>query len=104
VVVIETEGLTKPYGKAHGIEDVTFSVGAGEVFGFLAPTALAVVLLLTVVLTCLGSLAAGAHLSFGSALAGYANVWPLALLFAGFDAVALAALGAWLFERRDLAG
>src|SRR5256885_12032474 len=37
MVVIETEGLTKVYGKARGIEDVTFSVGAGEVFGFLGP-------------------------------------------------------------------
>jgi ABC-2 type transport system ATP-binding protein len=37
MVVIETEGLTKTYGKARGIEDVTFSVGAGEVFGFLGP-------------------------------------------------------------------
>lgn len=141
--------------------------------GFAATAVeLAIVLVLTVILTCLGSLAAGAHLSFGSALAGYANVWPLALLFAGFGAiatgfslrtsvvtgavagvlvsmyvidligrldpdlsgvryvsvfkyygnaiedgidslafagvtlaaVALAALGAWLFERRDLAG
>ncbi len=35
--VIETEGLTKSYGKARGIEDVTFSVGPGEVFGFLGP-------------------------------------------------------------------
>jgi hypothetical protein len=49
---------------------------------------LAVVLVITVALTCLGSLAAGAGLSFGSALAGYANVWPLALLFAGFGAIA----------------
>jgi ABC-type multidrug transport system ATPase subunit len=30
-------GLTKLYGKARGIEDMTFSVGAGEVFGFLGP-------------------------------------------------------------------
>jgi ABC-2 type transport system permease protein len=50
---------------------------------------LAVVLVITVALTCLGSLAAGAGLSFGSALAGYANVWPLALLFAGFGAIAV---------------
>ncbi len=50
---------------------------------------LAVVLLITVALTCLGSLVSGADLSFGSALAGYANVWPLALLFAGFGAVAV---------------
>jgi ABC-type multidrug transport system ATPase subunit len=37
MVVIETEGLTKLYGEARGIEDVTFTVGAGEVFGFLGP-------------------------------------------------------------------
>jgi ABC-2 type transport system ATP-binding protein len=35
--VIETERLTKSYGSARGIEDVTFSVEAGEVFGFLGP-------------------------------------------------------------------
>jgi ABC-2 type transport system ATP-binding protein len=35
--VIETEGLTKAYGDARGIEEVTFSVQAGEVFGFLGP-------------------------------------------------------------------
>lgn len=49
---------------------------------------LAVVLVLTVILTGLGSLVAGAHLSFSAALAGYANVWPLALLFAGLGIVA----------------
>jgi beta-exotoxin I transport system ATP-binding protein len=35
--VIETESLTKRYGTVRGIEDVTMSVGAGEVFGFLGP-------------------------------------------------------------------
>ncbi len=35
----------------------------------------------------LGSLLAGAGLSFGPALAGFANVWPLALLFAGLGVV-----------------
>lgn len=49
---------------------------------------LAVVLVLTVILTGLGSLVAGADLSFSAALAGYANVWPLALLFAGLGVVA----------------
>ena len=49
---------------------------------------LAVVLVLTVLLTGLGSLVAGADLSFSAALAGYANVWPLALLFAGLGIVA----------------
>ncbi len=37
MAVIETDGLTKRYGAARGIEDVTLSVGAGEVFGFLGP-------------------------------------------------------------------
>ena len=35
--VIETEGLTKRYGSSRGIEDVSFSVEAAEVFGFLGP-------------------------------------------------------------------
>lgn len=35
--VIETEGLTKAYGKARGIEHVDLDVREGEVFGFLGP-------------------------------------------------------------------
>jgi ABC-2 type transport system ATP-binding protein len=35
--VIETERLTKSYGSARGIEEVTITVEAGEVFGFLGP-------------------------------------------------------------------
>ncbi len=35
--VIETEGLSKRYGGSRGIEDVSFSVEAAEVFGFLGP-------------------------------------------------------------------
>jgi beta-exotoxin I transport system ATP-binding protein len=35
--VIETLGLTKSYGRHRGIEDVTFAVQSGEVFGFLGP-------------------------------------------------------------------
>jgi ABC-2 type transport system ATP-binding protein len=34
---ISTSGLTKHYGSARGIEDVTFTVRRGEVFGFLGP-------------------------------------------------------------------
>ncbi len=49
---------------------------------------LAIVLVLTVILTGFGSLVSGADLSLGSALAGYANVWPLALVFAGLGIVA----------------
>jgi ABC-2 type transport system ATP-binding protein len=37
MTVIETETLTKRYGEARGIEDVTFGVDGGEVFGFLGP-------------------------------------------------------------------
>src|SRR5690349_24426143 len=35
--VVETDRLTKRYGSARGIDDVTLSVEAGEVFGFLGP-------------------------------------------------------------------
>ena len=35
--VIETRALTKRYGTARGIEGVSISVEAGEVFGFLGP-------------------------------------------------------------------
>jgi ABC-2 type transport system ATP-binding protein len=35
--VIELEGLTKYYGDVKGIEDLSFSVEEGEVFGFLGP-------------------------------------------------------------------
>jgi ABC-2 type transport system ATP-binding protein len=34
---IELDRLTKRYGRARGIEDVTLAVRAGEVFGFLGP-------------------------------------------------------------------
>ena len=35
--VIETDGLTKRYGAARGIEDVSMTVEPGEVYGFLGP-------------------------------------------------------------------
>jgi ABC-2 type transport system ATP-binding protein len=37
VNVIETNNLTKYYGKIKGVEDLTFSVKRGEIFGFLGP-------------------------------------------------------------------
>jgi ABC-2 type transport system permease protein len=49
---------------------------------------LAAVLLVTGVLTGIGSLLSGAGLSAGRAAAGFANVWPLALVFAGLGAIA----------------
>ena len=35
--IVQVEGLTKSYGGARGIIDVSFEVGEGEVFGFLGP-------------------------------------------------------------------
>jgi ABC-2 type transport system ATP-binding protein len=35
--IIATHALTKTYGRNRGIQDVTFSIKAGEVFGFLGP-------------------------------------------------------------------
>ena len=34
---IETESLTKYYGRRRGVEELTLAVGPGEVFGFLGP-------------------------------------------------------------------
>jgi ABC-2 type transport system permease protein len=56
--------------------------------GFVATAIeLAAVLAVSLLLTALGSWLSGAGLSFGPALAGFANVWPLALLFAGLGVV-----------------
>ncbi len=56
--------------------------------GFLASAVeLAAVLVVTGALTGVGSLLAGAGLDAGDAAAGFANVWPLALLFAGLGIV-----------------
>lgn len=35
--VISTNGLTKYYGKARGVEDLTMTVPQGAVYGFLGP-------------------------------------------------------------------
>jgi ABC-2 type transport system ATP-binding protein len=35
--IIEVRQLTKRYGSARGVEDLTFEVGRGEAFGFLGP-------------------------------------------------------------------
>jgi ABC-2 type transport system permease protein len=48
-----------------------------------AAVEVAAVLLLTLVLSLLGSLVAGAGLGFGDAVAGFAAVWPLAIVAAG---------------------
>jgi ABC-2 type transport system permease protein len=59
--------------------------------GFAAAAVeLAAVLAVSLLICALGGLLAGAGLSFGRALAGYANVWPLGLLFAAFGVLATA--------------
>ncbi|SHE40620.1 ABC-2 type transport system ATP-binding protein [Seinonella peptonophila] len=35
--IIEINSLTKTYGKRRGIEDISFSVKKGEIFGFIGP-------------------------------------------------------------------
>ena len=35
--IIEVNKLTKFYGKARGIENVSFDVKEGEIFGFIGP-------------------------------------------------------------------
>ncbi len=35
--VIRIENLTKTYGKKRGVEDVSFAVAEGEIFGFIGP-------------------------------------------------------------------
>ena len=37
VNVIEITQLSKSYGKSRGIEDVSFEVHEGEIFGFIGP-------------------------------------------------------------------
>lgn len=37
MAAVEIVSLTKRYGKARGVEDVTFSIDRGEVFGYLGP-------------------------------------------------------------------
>ena len=37
--IIQTNQLTKSYGRSRGIIDVTFDIQEGEVFGFLGPMA-----------------------------------------------------------------
>jgi ABC-2 type transport system permease protein len=56
--------------------------------GFAATAVeLAAVLIVSLLITMLGGLLSGAGLSFGLATAGYTNVWPPALLFAGLGIV-----------------
>jgi ABC-2 type transport system permease protein len=56
--------------------------------GFVATAIeLGAVLAVAVLLTCIGSALSGAGLAVGPAIAGFANIWPLALVFAGLGII-----------------
>lgn len=62
---------------------------AVAISGFLATAVeLALVLIIAALFSVFGSVVANAGLSLSAALAGFVNVWPLALLFAGLGIVA----------------
>jgi ABC-2 type transport system ATP-binding protein len=62
VPVIETEGLSKLYGPHRGIEDVSFTVEPGEVFGFLGPNGAGKTTTIRVLLDLIHPSAGGARL------------------------------------------
>ena len=73
---IETLALTKRYGRARGIEDLTFRVEQGEVFGFLGPNGAGKT---TTIRTLLGPAAPdGRHGAASSATTSSATVSPRA--------------------------
>ena len=66
--LIQTQQLTKNYGKSRGIRDVTFEIQEGEVFGFLGPNGAGKT---TTMRTLMGLL----HASSGSATIGGLDCW-----------------------------
>jgi ABC-2 type transport system ATP-binding protein len=66
--IIQTNQLTKSYGRSRGIIDVTFDVQEGEVFGFLGPNGAGKT---TTMRTLMGLL----HANSGKATIGGLNCW-----------------------------
>jgi ABC-2 type transport system ATP-binding protein len=65
VAAIAVEGLTKRYGARRGIEDVTFEVPEGSLFGFIGPNGAGKTTTIRILLGLLRPLAGSARL-FGS--------------------------------------
>ena len=65
---IQTNQLTKSYGRSRGIIEVTFAVQEGEVFGFLGPNGAGKT---TTMRTLMGLL----HANSGSATIGGLDCW-----------------------------
>jgi ABC-2 type transport system ATP-binding protein len=66
--IIQTNQLTKSYGRSRGIIDVTFDIQEGEVFGFLGPNGAGKT---TTMRTLMGLL----HADRGSAMIGGLDCW-----------------------------
>src|SRR5437773_7781155 len=66
--MIQTNQLTKSYGKSRGIIDVTFSIQEGEVFGFLGPNSAGKTTTMRVLMGLL-------HANSGSATIGGLDCW-----------------------------
>src|SRR6185312_8560055 len=66
--LVQVEGLTKRYGTSRGVEDVTFELRDGEVFGFLGPNGAGKT---TTIRTVMGLL----HPTTGRALIGGLDCW-----------------------------
>jgi len=67
-LIIQTNQLTKSYGRSRGIIDVTFAIQQGEVFGFLGPNGAGKT---TTMRTLMGLL----HANSGSATIGGLDCW-----------------------------
>ena len=66
--IIQTNQLTKSYGRSRGIIDVTFGIQEGEVFGFLGPNGAGKTTTMRVLMGLL-------HASSGSATIGGLDCW-----------------------------
>src|SRR6266699_1128515 len=67
-IIIQTNQLSKSYGRSRGIIDVTFAIEEGEVFGFLGPNGAGKT---TTMRTLMGLL----HANSGSATIGGLDCW-----------------------------
>ncbi len=61
--IIEVNGLTKSYGSARGIIDVSFQVEEGEVFGFLGPNGAGKTTTIRLLMALLKADAGSAHIA-----------------------------------------
>jgi len=66
--IIQTNKLTKSYGKSRGIIDVTFDIQEGEVFGFLGPNGAGKTTTMRILMGLL-------HANSGSATIGGLDCW-----------------------------